>query len=217
MHRLRRPSVVAWSVNQAARARSPQVASLFDAGDALRAAIGSGDGAEIRSAMRARRTLVEELTDASLDFAAKVSPSPAGHRDAIAATWEAASLERDEVRNTVEAGRLSAELDPSDPAELAGRARPDESATAAATGRRRAARPEAKPARLPRDELAVRRAEAALAEARNELSAASDHAAEAEADLAAAERAVQRARTARERATRKVERAEQQLDDRRSR
>ena len=128
VHRLRRPSVVAWSVNQAARARSPQVASLFDAGDALRAAIGSGDGAEIRSAMRARRTLVEELTDASLDFAAKVSPSPAGHRDAIAATWEAASLERDEVRNTVEAGRLSAELDPSDPAELAGRARPDESA-----------------------------------------------------------------------------------------
>ena len=100
--------------------------------------------------MRARRSLVEELTERALDFAATVSPSPAGHRDAIAATWEAASLERNDVRNTVAAGRLSAELDPSDPSELAGPARPDESAPAAAAPRRRrSADPEAKPGAAP--------------------------------------------------------------------
>ena len=112
VHKLRKPSLVAWSVNQVARERARDVTALVNAGDDLRDAIASGDGDAIRAAMRARRARVEALTDAALERAAVLSPNPATHRDAVAATWEAATAD-DAARELVASGRLTTELTPS--------------------------------------------------------------------------------------------------------
>ena len=209
---LRRPSLVAWSVNQAARARGDLVEALFSAADDLRDAVGAGIGDSIRTSMRARRTLVDELTDVALEHAATASPNAEHHRDAIARTWEAASSGQ-VTRDLVAAGHLTAELTPSTALDdlsmsplVGSGADPPRTPTRTAT---RAA--------LPRDELALRRAEDALATARHELADAVARANEADQAVAAAERDASAAREARRRAEGRVERAERAVTQRRAR
>ena len=133
--------------------------------------------------MRARRMLVDDLTDIAVTHAAAVSPSPEQHRNAIAATWEAAAGDGT-LREEVVAGHLSAGLTPSDglgdsPAGGTAPAHQPAAAVGEAPSARRAA--------LPRDELALRRAEEALAEARRELADAVATETEADDDVADAE------------------------------
>jgi hypothetical protein len=235
---LRRPSVAAWSVNQAARGDAARVARLFASGEALGAA---REGTDIRAAARRRRTLIDELTDASLEFARTLTPNPETHRDAIDATWEAASIDA-AIQPAVAAGHLDKELPrPSGFGDAAAGTGPS-----APVG---AARPKARTRQAPPpDELAARRARAALDRARASLReteeasvaaerdhdaarAAADDAVRRVADLERAlasarddardaaravrdsERRVTRARGSRERAAREVEQAEGAVDD----
>jgi hypothetical protein len=218
----RRPNLVAWSVNQVARSRRDLLESLFAAADDLRAAISAGDGDALRTAMRAQRARVGELTDAALTRAAEVSPNATAHRDAIAGTWEAAAADGTARRLVTEA-QLTSELQPT-------LALGDASATVTASpaaappaGRRlpRAGDPEPAPkssrATLPRDELALRRAEETLADAQGELDDATAAVEAADEELERATRAAARAHDARDRAQRRVTRAEQSVEERRSR
>lgn len=213
VHRLRRPSLVAWSVNQVARERARDVTALVAAGDELRDAIASGDGDAIRAAMRARRTRIEELTDAALARAAALTPNPTTHRDAVAATWEKATAD-DDARDLVTRGRLTTELTPS------ATALETMVALAPATGERRRAGaklPRTRGATLPRDELALKRAEDAVAAARAELTDATAAVRDAEGELDRAERAAAGAHDAQRRAEGRLERAQRALQDRKSR
>jgi hypothetical protein len=177
--KLRRPSVAAWSVNQAARTDPSRVARLFAAGEGLGAATG---GPDIREAGRQRRLLIDELTDTALRFATTLSPNPETHRGAIDATWEAASIDPS-VQPTVAAGRLEKELPRPSGFGLGSTdaASAGTTTTRAPAGRRTRAKPEAPP-----DELARRRAEAALEVAHTTRRDADDDVAEAERAHAAA-------------------------------
>jgi hypothetical protein len=218
---------VAWSVNRAARDRPDLVAALFAAADEVRAAVERGDGDALRTAMRAQRTRLGELTELAVDRAGSVSPDPGGHAEAIGRTWEAAAGD-DTLREVVTGGELVAELRPgaavqgtpvgravAAPEDAGGRRRlprgthaPPEPAPAA-TGARRPARP--------RDELALRRAEDAVDEARTAMGDARRAVSDAAKEVARAEKAVRRAQDDEDRARRRLERAEAALAERRSR
>jgi hypothetical protein len=92
--KLRKPSVVAWAVNVAARGHPEDVSALLQAGDELRraqqAAISGGGQAELRAAAQARRAIIASLTDAATSA---LGPRAGPHRDAIASTFEAASVD----------------------------------------------------------------------------------------------------------------------------
>jgi hypothetical protein len=224
VQKLRRPSVAAWSVDQAARADHHRVERLFAAGAALTEAHGDASwgssGTDVRSATQRRRALVDELTDAALAFAASVSPNAETHRDAIAATWEAASIDPD-VQPAVAGGWLDKELPRPSGFEIGsvapgGRVDVDR---APGTRRRLPARGSTAPTR---DELAVRRAEAAVETAEDEVATAGEALSVAERELAGARAGVdaasrrvdaleadlQAARAAAREATRAVQAAE---------
>ncbi len=94
MRKLRRPSVVAWAVNVVARDRGDEVAALLEAGSALqraqrKALTGSG-AEELRRATDERRALILVLTEMAVDV---LGDRGAAHRDAIAGTLDAASID----------------------------------------------------------------------------------------------------------------------------
>jgi hypothetical protein len=201
VQKLRRPSVAAWSVDQAARADRHRVERLFAAGAALTeahsgASSGAG-GSDVRSAAHRRRVLVDELTDQALAFAASVSPNPETHRDAILATWEAASVDP-AAQPAVAGGWLDKELPRPHGFGLVavGAGDRDDADRSPAPRRRLPSRTAATPTR---DELAIRRADAAVEAAEAELAGADEALATAERELgdarAAADAASARATT----------------------
>jgi hypothetical protein len=157
VHALRRPTVVASSINQVARTHADQVADLVAAGAEVQEAqrqAADGVDTDLRAASRRRRALLDQLTDA----AAALTDNPSGQRAAIEATLDGASLDPD-LEPALLAGRLTKELPPT-----ARFAFGDATTAAAPTTRATPApRRTAKPAR---DELAVRRARQALEQAR---------------------------------------------------
>ena len=110
--KLRRPSVVAWAVNVTSRERPEDVEALREAGQALRRAqrkaLSGGGGEDLRHATDARRALIHTLADAGV---AAIGERGAAHRDAIAATFDAASVD-DELGGRLEAGTLEREARP---------------------------------------------------------------------------------------------------------
>ncbi len=107
--RLRRPTLVAWALNQVARAHGEEVAELLDAGAAVgraqaQAMSGSASG-ELRAATRRRRELASTLARAAADLAG------ATHHDEAVATLDAASFDP-EVGELLRRGRLTRELPP---------------------------------------------------------------------------------------------------------
>ncbi|MDQ1520860.1 MAG: hypothetical protein QOI55_1933, partial [Actinomycetota bacterium] len=112
--RLRKPSRVAWAVNQAVR-RAP---GLFDdvvhTGAALRdvqqRALTEGSGAGLHDAMRARQRAVGALADVGVEA---LGPTGASARDAIEQTLNAASID-DGAAAAVRGARLTQELEPPD-------------------------------------------------------------------------------------------------------
>jgi hypothetical protein len=106
---LRRPTVVAWALNQVARAHPEEVAELIDAGAAVRRAqaeaMGGGASGELREATRRRRQVASTLARAAADLAG------AAHHDEAVATIDAASFDP-EVADLLRRGRLTKELPP---------------------------------------------------------------------------------------------------------
>jgi hypothetical protein len=111
---LRKPSRVAWAVNQAVR-RAPE---LFDAvvhtgaalRDAQQRALSEGAGSGLQDAVRARQTAVRALADVAVDA---LGSTGASARDAIEQTLNAASID-DNAAGAVREARLTEELEPPD-------------------------------------------------------------------------------------------------------
>jgi hypothetical protein len=112
---LRKPSVVAWAVNQLVRTQGRALAELYDAGDKLREAQGSvlagrGDARSLHSAADRERVAVDALV-----IAARGLLTSDGHElsastiDRVAETVHAAALD-DDARVQVRQGRLEREL-----------------------------------------------------------------------------------------------------------
>jgi len=113
--KLRRPTAAAWAVNQLARRHPDELAGLVELGRELgraheRLLSGGRDDATITSGRRRREAIVD-LVDRAAGILTGSGRAADAHRDAIAATLDAASLDP-EVAADVVAGRLSKELDP---------------------------------------------------------------------------------------------------------
>jgi hypothetical protein len=110
--KLRRPSIVAWAVNVTARERSEDIEALREAGQALRRAqrkaLSGGGGEDLRRATDERRGLIQILADAGV---AAIGARGEAHRDAIAATFDAASVD-DELGERLRSGTLEREARP---------------------------------------------------------------------------------------------------------
>ncbi len=112
---LRRPTAAAWAVNQLARRHPDRLADLVERGAELRRAhqrlLAGGRDDDTATAGRRRREGVADLVDVAAGILAESGRSADAHRDAIAATLDAASLDPD-VGAEVAGGRLAKELDP---------------------------------------------------------------------------------------------------------
>jgi hypothetical protein len=110
---LRRPTVAAWAVNQAARRRPELVTDLIEAGERLRQAqrraLSGLRGGALRTAGAERRTAVERLVAEATGILEENGRSPDAHRDAIAATLQAASVD-EAIAAVVRAGTLDREV-----------------------------------------------------------------------------------------------------------
>jgi hypothetical protein len=190
---LRRPTVAAWAVNQAARRRPELVRDLLEAGERLRQAqrraLSGLRGDALRTATRDRRIAIDRLLAVAAEALQESGRSPEAQRDAIAASLQAASTD-ERAAAAVRAGRLDHELTaPSGFGEVAGlelvQPEAPEPARAPARPKRRrtldpARRRELEAARQERERRAkeVRAALRAAGKARE----AADEAAEAEAE-----------------------------------
>ena len=202
--RLRRPTVVAWALNQVARAHPEEVAELVEAGAAVgRAqadAMGGGASAELRAATRRRREIASALARAAADLAG------AAHHDEAVATLDAASFDP-EVAELLRRGRLTKELPPPSGFGMAAMPDPPEPAeTPEAAGEVQGHWPPEVDLEPLRRELAS--AEEAVAGAEDGLRRAEEALAEARADLDAARGDLDRAVADRERATAALAEAE---------
>jgi hypothetical protein len=103
--KLRRPTVAAWAVNQVVREQPKLIDALVESGETIRAALSKGDRDALRAATKVRRDAVAAATKAAVALAGDT------HRDAIAATFDAAAVDGDAATQVREA-RLSKELDP---------------------------------------------------------------------------------------------------------
>ena len=103
--KLRRPTVAAWAVNQVAREQPALIDAVASSAGVIRAALKSGDRDALRDATKGRRDAVAAATKAAVKLAGE------SHRDAIAATFDAAAVD-DDAAAAVREARLSKELDP---------------------------------------------------------------------------------------------------------
>ncbi len=113
--KLRRPTAAAWAVNQLARRHPDKLAHLVELGQELgraheRLLAGGRDNATVTSGRR-RREAIADLVERAAGILAESGRAADAHRDAIASTLDAASLDP-AVGAEVVAGRLSKELDP---------------------------------------------------------------------------------------------------------
>jgi len=232
---LRRPTVAAWGVNLLARDDPEGIAELLAAGTELaraqRRALSGVRDSGLRDATAQRRAVVRRLADRAVALLDEAGANGEAHREAIAATLEAASAS-EEAAEPVRAGRLSRELPaPSGFGDVSGLAllspKPEPAAEGAdgsgAEGERSAEDEEVRrleaAVREARETLEARRqaaveAEEAAAAARREAEAAARAAEEAEDEADRLERAAAKARRDAERARRAVARAEEEADER---
>lgn len=210
--KLRRPTVVAWALNRVARTAPREIEALLDAGAAVRTAqsgaLAHGDADALREAMRERRRLVTALAATAAELAG------GAHRDAVAATLEAATLD-DEAGALLRAGRLTKELAPeldfgfggTDDGPARDGAAPEATPAGGALGDEQGS--DKNPV-VPRDDLAVRRreverrrdierAETAVARSEERLGRAEERLADAQRAVEDARAAVEDARAARDR------------------
>lgn len=184
--KLRRPTVVAWALNQVARAQPDMVDELVEAGSAVQraqtAAIGSGDPGDLRAAAQRRRQIVSDLARSAAELAGST------HHDEAVATLDAASVE-DDVAALLRHGRLTKDVPPPSGFGMAAIAQP-------AGGLSRPERRRAELERLRRD---LERAEDAVVAAEENAARADERLTAAEADAEAAQGELDRARGDRDR------------------
>jgi hypothetical protein len=112
---LRRPTVPAWAANQLIREQPEAIAELAKAGDELRRvqrrALSGAGAPGFREASARRRSVVTRLVEAALAILERSGRPSGTHRDELAATLEAASIDEDAMRQ-LQAGRLAKELKP---------------------------------------------------------------------------------------------------------
>jgi len=110
---LRRPTVAAWAVNQVARGRPELIAELLEAGDRLRQAqrraLSGLRDSGLRAAAAERRELLDRLLAAATGVLVQAGRTPEAHQEAIAASFEAASVDA-EAAAAVRGGTLGREL-----------------------------------------------------------------------------------------------------------
>jgi hypothetical protein len=99
---LRKPTKAAWLLNRLIRAQPEIPAQLATVADGLREASRAGDGARLRELSGARSALVGEFTSRALSG---VADPPAGLREDVAATFDAAIADPD-VAADLAAGAL---------------------------------------------------------------------------------------------------------------
>jgi hypothetical protein len=109
VRKLRRPTVVAWVLNQLARRHRDDVADLLEVGRQAAAAQHqalAGDAAGLRDVDRRRRAAIAGLIDAAGDLVG----GGRAHLDEVEASLQAASLDPDGAGAGLRAGRLSAAI-----------------------------------------------------------------------------------------------------------
>lgn len=183
--KLRRPTVVAWALNQVARTHGAAIEELAEVTSAVErsqaAAVGSGDPGGLREASQRRRQLIASLARAAADLA-----GPA-HHDRAAATIDAASLDPD-LAPLLRRGRLTKEL--SAPAGFGRGDMPERGPSARSVPSTRAVPDPPSPAPqidLERLRREVERAEAAVVGAEEKLAQAAERLLRAQADVEAAQ------------------------------
>jgi hypothetical protein len=111
---LRKPSVSAWAVNQAARRRPQETKALVKAGDELRKAqrgvVSGRDPAQLREATTAHRRLVEELTEEARTALEERGAASAATVTRVAQTLRAASIDK-EASKALTAGTLAEDVE----------------------------------------------------------------------------------------------------------
>jgi hypothetical protein len=113
--KVRRPTVPAWAINQVARRHPDALAELIEAGSAVaaaqRKALSGVRDSGLRDASHRRRELIDQVWKAAAKLLRDAGVEPTPHRQAVADTLEAASLDEGAAAE-VTAGRLSAQLPP---------------------------------------------------------------------------------------------------------
>jgi hypothetical protein len=113
---VRKPSVVAWALNQLARQRPEEVEALLEAGGRVRraqtATLEGGDPDELREATRAEATEVQALAAKARSILAETGRggSPA-HEERLATTLRAAAVDP-QAGDLLRRGTLTTELSP---------------------------------------------------------------------------------------------------------
>lgn len=95
---LRKPTLIAWALNQLSRRHREDLESMIEAGSDLRAAqrkAVSGVKGEFREAMERRRKLVQMLTHRAVEILLEAGRGPQNAEDEIGRTLEAASSDPD--------------------------------------------------------------------------------------------------------------------------
>jgi hypothetical protein len=115
--KLRRPTVAAWAVDQAARAEPSMLEDLLSAGERLagaqrQAMSGKRGTDDMRKATDERRALIRRLTDVAVRVLDDAGRPGESSRDEIAGTFEAATLDPT-VAELVKAGVLDKTVKPS--------------------------------------------------------------------------------------------------------
>jgi chromosome segregation ATPase len=92
--KLRKPTVAAWVVNAYVLDNDAVIGKLTKLGDRLRAAQEKLDATKLRELTNERRDLIQQLTSEALRRAERTDP-PAGLRDEVSGTFEAAVADED--------------------------------------------------------------------------------------------------------------------------
>jgi hypothetical protein len=91
--RRKRPSVAAWALNQLADRDPDGIGKLEEAGAALRGTMSARGADALREATTARRSIVTGLARVVAEVLREAGGSPDAHRDDVASTLEAASVD----------------------------------------------------------------------------------------------------------------------------
>ncbi len=89
----KRPSVAAWALNQLADRDPKGIEELERAGASLRGSMSARGADALREATATRRSIVTRLARTAADILRDADRSPDTHRDEVAATLEAASVD----------------------------------------------------------------------------------------------------------------------------
>jgi hypothetical protein len=204
---LRKPSAVAWAVNQLARREPRRVTELLRAGESLRSAQeqalhGRGGASDVSAAARAERAAVRDLVAAAREILEEAGNAASPRTlDRVSQTLRAAAVD-DSGRELLDQGRLDEELSGVGFGSLAAvepRARPRPTSDELKRARARSAELRSEARRLEKEaraaEAAAERAQREAAQARGRADEARREAERVATELVEADAEVERLRS----------------------